>query len=83
MAFPAPTRPDLNQVRERGLGDPRFFEPEAQSPDKPEDRFYALIYDRLWDTMLPALERVGGMLILRRAADFLGGASTHLMINFP
>ncbi|CAM9225803.1 unnamed protein product, partial [Sphacelaria rigidula] len=42
-------------VQARGLADPSFFEPDVQI-GKSGDHFYALIYERLWDTMLPALE---------------------------
>lgn len=48
----------LRQVWERGLGDPSHFEADVQVGEKEDDHFYALIYDKFWDTMLPALERV-------------------------
>lgn len=46
------------QVRNRGLADPSYFEPDVKMGDNSEDRFYALIYERFWDSMLPALEEV-------------------------
>lgn len=42
----------------RGLADPSCFEPDVQIGDNGDDHFYALVYERLWDTLLPALERV-------------------------
>ncbi|CAM9498728.1 unnamed protein product, partial [Ectocarpus fasciculatus] len=48
----------LKQVHERGLGHPAFFEPDVQvGMNEGTDHFYALVYERFWDTMLPALER--------------------------
>eukprot|EP00903_Cladosiphon_okamuranus_P016231 g14974.t1 len=48
----------LKQIKERGLGDPSCFEPDVEIDTATgTDHFYALVYDRLWDTMLPALEK--------------------------
>lgn len=56
-AFPPTNAP--NQIKERGLGDPSCFEPDVQiDVAAGSDHFYALVYERLWDTMLPALEKV-------------------------
>ncbi|CAM9129395.1 unnamed protein product [Ectocarpus sp. 12 AP-2014] len=48
----------LKQIHERGLGHPAFFEPDVEvGMNEGTDHFYALVYERFWDTMLPALER--------------------------
>eukprot|EP00752_Nemacystus_decipiens_P010775 g9584.t1 len=48
----------LKQISERGLGDPSCFEPDVLFDTATgSDHFYALVYERLWDTMLPALEK--------------------------
>lgn len=41
------------------MGDPSCFEPDVEiEMATGSDHFYALVYERLWDTMLPALEKV-------------------------
>lgn len=41
------------------MGDQSYFEPDVRLETNTGDNFfYALVYERFWDTMLPALERV-------------------------
>lgn len=52
------------QIKDRGLGHPSCFEPDVQiEVNDGEDHFYALVYERFWDTMLPALERVSAVCV--------------------
>ncbi|CAM9416847.1 unnamed protein product, partial [Discosporangium mesarthrocarpum] len=48
----------LKQVhRNRGLANPAFFEGDVQIGSNKYDHYYALVYDKFWDEMLPALEK--------------------------
>lgn len=48
----------LGQVQDQDLAPSSIFEAEVRVGDDKEDQYYALIYERFWDTLLPALEKV-------------------------
>ena len=83
-----PPKNNSTKITERGLGDPSWFEPDVEIETATgNDHFYALVYERLWDTMLPALEKVVAFVdliffrVLEHLLDISPAATTCILLD--